>query len=55
MPFREGLAFVYDALIGFGLNEDGIHSPDEHFALDRFKLGCKTHAILLAEVAQVRT
>jgi len=40
-------------LIGFGLNEDGIHSPDECFGLDRFKLGCKTHALLLAEVAGV--
>jgi len=40
-------------LIGFGLNEDGIHSPNEHFGLDRFMLGCKTHAMLLAEVARV--
>ncbi len=37
-------------LIGFGLNSDNIHSPDEHFALDRFHLGCRTHAALLAEV-----
>jgi len=37
-------------LIGFGLNGDNIHSPDEHFALDRFHLGCRTHAALLAEV-----
>jgi acetylornithine deacetylase/succinyl-diaminopimelate desuccinylase-like protein len=41
-------------LIGFGLNEDGIHSPDEHFGLDRFKLGCKTHALLLEQMAQVK-
>ena len=37
-------------LIGFGLNGDNIHSPDEHFALDRFHLGCRTHAALLAEI-----
>jgi len=42
-------------LIGFGLNDDNIHSPNEHFALDRFKLGCKTHALLLEQVAAVRT
>ncbi|XAL98533.1 M20/M25/M40 family metallo-hydrolase [Phycisphaeraceae bacterium D3-23] len=36
-------------LIGFGLNSDAIHSPDEHFALDRFHLGCKCHAALLAQ------
>ncbi len=37
--------------VGFGLNGDQIHSPDEHFALDRFSLGCRTHAALLAELA----
>lgn len=34
-------------LIGFGLNSDNIHSPDEHLGLDRFLLGCQTHAALL--------
>jgi len=37
-------------LIGFGLNSDSIHSPNEHFALDRFLLGCKCHAALLAQL-----
>lgn len=41
-------------LIGFGLDSDRVHCPDEHFGLDRFKLGCKTHAALLAELASVR-
>lgn len=36
-------------LIGFGLNSDSIHSPDEHFGLDRLLLGSKCHAALLAE------
>lgn len=40
-------------LIGFGLNEDGIHSPNERFGLDRFKLGCSTHALLLEQMAGV--
>lgn len=39
-------------LIGFGLNGDNIHSPDEHIALDRFLLGCKCHAALLEELAK---
>jgi len=39
-------------LIGFGLNSDNIHSPDEHLGLDRFLLGCRTHAALLQEIAQ---
>ncbi|MEM6855778.1 MAG: M20/M25/M40 family metallo-hydrolase [Planctomycetota bacterium] len=38
-------------LIGFGLNSDNIHSPDEHFGLDRFLLGCRTHAALLQHLA----
>lgn len=42
-------------LIGFGLDSDAIHSPDEHFALDRFALGCKTHAALLAKLAEVKS
>jgi acetylornithine deacetylase/succinyl-diaminopimelate desuccinylase-like protein len=40
-------------LIGFGLNDDSIHSPNERFALDRFKLGCRTHALLLEQMAGV--
>ena len=40
-------------LIGFGLNSDNIHSPDEHFGLDRFLLGCKCHAALLAQIGSV--
>ena len=38
-------------LIGFGLNADNIHSPDEYFGLDRFLLGCQTHAALLHQIA----
>ncbi len=39
-------------LIGFGLHSDQIHSPDEHFGLDRFALGIQTHAAVLQAVAQ---
>lgn len=28
-------------LLGFGLNSDAIHSPNEHFGLDRFHMGIK--------------
>ncbi len=37
-------------LVGFGLEDDCIHSPDENFGIDRFKLGCRTHAAILAEL-----
>jgi acetylornithine deacetylase/succinyl-diaminopimelate desuccinylase-like protein len=39
-------------LIGFGLNSDNIHSPDEHFALDRFRLGARSHIALLQQIGQ---
>ncbi|MEQ9459489.1 MAG: M20/M25/M40 family metallo-hydrolase [Phycisphaeraceae bacterium] len=38
-------------LLGFGLETDAIHSPNEHFGINRFRLGTQTHAALLAEVA----
>ena len=41
-------------LIGFGLESDAIHSPNERFGLDRFLLGAKTHAVLLQKVAQLK-
>lgn len=41
-------------LVGFGLEGDNIHSPDEHFGLDRFHLGCRTNARLLDEIAAIR-
>jgi len=39
-------------LIGFGLNDDALHSPNEKFDLDNFHMGCRTHAALLAELAK---
>lgn len=41
-------------LIGFGLSDDRIHAPNEKFNLANFKLGCRTHAVLLAELAKLR-
>jgi acetylornithine deacetylase/succinyl-diaminopimelate desuccinylase-like protein len=29
-------------LMGFGLNSDAIHSPNEHFGLDRFEEGIRS-------------
>lgn len=40
-------------LIGFGLNSDNIHSPDEHISLERFELGIKTHTELLKALGNV--
>ena len=39
-------------LIGFGLNDDNLHSPNEKFDLINFHRGIKTYAALLAELAR---
>ncbi len=39
--FKEILG-IDTVLMGFGLNSDAIHSPNEHFGLDRFRLGIET-------------
>ncbi|MDH3583633.1 MAG: dipeptidase, partial [Phycisphaerae bacterium] len=31
-------------LIGFGLNDDNLHAPNEKFDLENFRMGCRTHA-----------
>lgn len=49
--FKQALG-LNSLLIGFGLTDDCIHSPNEKFELNNFELGCRTHAILLAELAK---
>ncbi len=36
-------------LVGFGLDDDRVHSPNEKFELDCLRLGMRTHAALLDE------
>lgn len=40
-------------LIGFGLNSDNIHSPNEHIAIDRLHLGSRALTALLVTLARV--
>ena len=40
-------------LVGFGLNSDNLHSPNECFGLDRFELGIQTHLALLQEIGRM--
>ncbi len=51
--FKQNLG-IDSLLIGFGLNSDNIHSPNEHIALERLHLGCQTLVSVLAALAQVR-
>jgi len=41
-------------LIGFGQNDDNIHSPNERFRVRDFERGCKTAAALPLELAKVK-
>lgn len=48
--FREALGL--DAvLMGFGLDSDAIHSPNEHFGLDRFRQGIASSIRFMRELA----
>ena len=38
-------------LLGFGLDDDRIHSPNEKFEFDCFRAGCRSHAQLIGELA----
>jgi acetylornithine deacetylase/succinyl-diaminopimelate desuccinylase-like protein len=42
-----------DALmVGFGLDDDQVHSPNEKFNVACFRHGIRSHARLLAEISQ---
>lgn len=41
-------------LVGFALNDDCIHSPNEKFNLKSFELGKRTLAVMLNEMAKVK-
>jgi acetylornithine deacetylase/succinyl-diaminopimelate desuccinylase-like protein len=41
-------------LVGFGLDDDRVHSPNEKFELVCFERGMRAHAALLAEFSELR-
>jgi acetylornithine deacetylase/succinyl-diaminopimelate desuccinylase-like protein len=36
--------------MGFGLDDDRVHSPNEKFELPCFRLGARAHAVLIDEL-----
>ncbi|MFT3685468.1 MAG: hypothetical protein QM783_11155 [Phycisphaerales bacterium] len=36
--------------MGFGLDDDRVHSPNEKFEIDCFRLGARSHALLIDEL-----
>ncbi|MDX2148487.1 MAG: M20/M25/M40 family metallo-hydrolase [Planctomycetota bacterium] len=39
--------------MGFGLDDDRVHSPNEKFELDCFRIGARSHALLVDELAKL--
>ena len=52
--FQETHAGVPSILIGFGLDDDQVHSPNEKFSLTSFHGGTKSVAYLYQELAKAR-
>jgi phospholipid/cholesterol/gamma-HCH transport system substrate-binding protein len=40
-------------LLGFGLDDDRVHSPNEKFELECFRLGMRSHAHLIDELSRL--
>ena len=47
---RLGLDTIF---MGFGLEDDRVHSPNEKFELACFRLGARSHAILVDELKRL--
>jgi len=41
-------------MMGFGLDSDGLHSPNEHYSIQMFQRGIETAIVYLEELAQIR-
>jgi acetylornithine deacetylase/succinyl-diaminopimelate desuccinylase-like protein len=40
-------------LVGFGLEDDRVHSPNEKFELKCYEMGMKSHAAILSAFAEI--
>jgi acetylornithine deacetylase/succinyl-diaminopimelate desuccinylase-like protein len=40
-------------MMGYGLDTDGLHSPNEHYRIDMFERGIETAIVYLEELAQL--
>ncbi len=41
-------------MMGYGLDDDGLHSPNERFSVEMFHRGIETAIVYLEELAQMR-
>ena len=40
-------------MMGYGLDSDGLHSPNEHYSIEMFQRGIETAIVYLEELAQL--
>lgn len=40
-------------MMGYGLDTDGLHSPNEHYSLEMFERGIETAIVYMDELAQL--
>jgi acetylornithine deacetylase/succinyl-diaminopimelate desuccinylase-like protein len=52
--FQRELNQIPIMLMGFGLQTDGAHGPNEHFVLEMFKRGIDTAICFFDEVGQIK-
>ena len=41
-------------MMGYGLDSDGLHSPNEHYSIEMFQRGIETSIVYLEELAQIQ-
>jgi acetylornithine deacetylase/succinyl-diaminopimelate desuccinylase-like protein len=41
-------------MMGYGLDSDGLHSPNEHYSIEMFQRGIETAIVYLEELAQIQ-
>ncbi len=50
----KSIANLETIFMGFGLNDDRIHSPNEKFELECYRMGARSHALFIAELVKMR-
>ena len=50
----KGIAGLDTIFMGFGLFDDRVHSPNEKFELDCYRMGARSHALFMESMAAMR-
>jgi acetylornithine deacetylase/succinyl-diaminopimelate desuccinylase-like protein len=50
----KAIAGLETVFMGFGLDDDRVHSPNEKFEIDCFRMGARAHALLIDELRSMK-